>query len=240
MRYFLLLPAIVLDALQLLLMLGFTALQFGTPIFGAAGGSLAAGAYCWSASSGIISGVFDAAKCALLSGFVGVGVSTFAIPLGMAANVALSVTIGGGLVLLMAFNGIFYPSIMVRYFIGEAVPFYNTLPLWSMMVWTSIKQKQQDEEAPARGGLGGLATGAIGMAVGAIPGGSIVKGAATAALARTSSAPESPSGSPANTRTPLVATRFTDITPRKAANDNAAPSPKASNDTIPATYAKAA
>ncbi len=147
MRYFLLLPAIVLDFIQFAVGMAFFALQFATPVGGGVTGALAAGAYCWNASTGVISGLIAAGKCAVGGAVVGAGVSAFAIPIGIVVDVALSITIGGALIMMMAMFGLFYPRIIISRMLGELAPFLNFLPLWSNMVWACIQAKNKEEKA---------------------------------------------------------------------------------------------
>ena len=147
MRYLALFIAVLLDGLQILLGLGFAAMQFITPVGGGVGGALAGAGYCWSTSTGFFIGLLEGAKCALYGGALGGVLSTFAIPIGAAVDVALSLTIGGGIILLLAFDGAFYPSTVIKGFLAEAAPFLNILPVWTGMVWRCIQRKKQDEVA---------------------------------------------------------------------------------------------
>ena len=67
MRYLALLVAVLLDGLQILLGLGFAAMQFITPVGGAAAGATAGLSWCWQSSSGVWA-LLDAAKCAAAGG----------------------------------------------------------------------------------------------------------------------------------------------------------------------------
>ena len=144
MRYLALLIAVLLDGLQILLGLGFAAMQFITPAGGAAVGAGAGLSWCWQSSSGVWA-LLDAAKCVAAGGAIGGALSAFAIPIGAAVDVALSLTIGGGIIMLLAFDGAFYPSTVIKGFLAEAAPFLNILPVWTGMVYRCIYRKKQEE-----------------------------------------------------------------------------------------------
>src|SRR3989344_3006939 len=145
MRYLALCTAILLDGLQILLGLGFAAMQFITPPAGAVAGTAAGAWFCWNTTTGIFSAIIEAAKCAAGGGILGTALSTFAIPIGAAVDVALSLTIGGGIIMLLAFDGAFYPSTVIKGFLAEAAPFLSILPVWTGMVWRCIYRKKQEE-----------------------------------------------------------------------------------------------
>src|SRR3989338_6965104 len=145
MRYLALLIAVLLDGLQILLGLGFAAMQFITPAGGAAVGAGAGLSWCWQSSSGIWA-LLDAAKCVAAGGVIGGALSAFAIPIGAAVDVALSLTIGGGIIMLLAFDGAFYTSTVIKGFLAEAAPFLNILPVWTGMVYRCIQRKKQEEQ----------------------------------------------------------------------------------------------
>ncbi len=145
MKYLLLLPAFLLDLLQFAFMITFAVLQFMTPIGGGVAGAAVAATYCYNASTGIISGIWNGIACAAGGGLVGAGLSAFAIPIGAAVDVALSITIGGGIIALLAFEGMFYPQIIIKGFLGEVTPFMNFLPFWSWMVWKCMREKNKED-----------------------------------------------------------------------------------------------
>lgn len=145
MKYLLLLPAFLLDLLQFAFMITFAVLQFMTPIGGGVAGAAVAATYCYNASTGIISGIWNGIACAAGGGLVGAGLSAFAIPIGAAVDVALSITIGGGIIALLAFEGMFYPQIIIKGFLGEVTPFMNFLPFWSWMVWKCMREKKKED-----------------------------------------------------------------------------------------------
>lgn len=221
MRYLNLLPAIILDFLQMVFLIVFIVMQFITPVGGGVTGALAAGTYCWSTSSGIISGITSFVSCAAAGGIVGAGVSAFATPIGVAVDVMLSLTLGAGILVLLAFQGMFYPSIIMRGFVAELMPFWNFLPMWTTTTWRCIKEKENREAAP-ESGVAGKALGAVaGMAALAVPGGSVARtmlGRATRQFAAAGQALESKPRE--ERRASLLPNRFADITPRKPANDN--------------------
>ncbi len=79
---------------------------------------------------------------------------------------ALSLTIGGAIILLLAFDGAFDPSTVLKGFLVEAAPFLNIIPAWSIMTLRCIYRKKQADVAAsvksavsfvtAKQGTGGL------------------------------------------------------------------------------------
>lgn len=149
-----------------MLMLVFTVMQFVTPIGGGIAGALAAGQYCWSISSGIFSGAYSWASCALTGGVVGAGVSAFAIPIGVAVDVAITITFGGVLVMVLAWMGMFYPGTVLGVFFGESIPIINILPGWTLMTWRCLHKKNQEEKDKRKGFSGAMP----GVSLNAVPG----------------------------------------------------------------------
>src|SRR3990167_1135005 len=47
--------------------------------------------------------------------------------------------------MLLAFDGAFYPSTVIKGFLAEAAPFLNILPVWTGMVYRCIYRKKQEE-----------------------------------------------------------------------------------------------
>ncbi len=158
MRYFILLIAFLLDGLQFLLGIGFAALQFITPVGGAVAGTATGAWFCWDTTTGIFSAIIEAFKCAAGGGILGTTLSTFAIPIGAAVDVALSLTIGAVIILGLAMEGMFYPSTVIKGFLAEAAPFLNILPGWTFIVLRCIQQRNKDGvAAPApKDSLGSL------------------------------------------------------------------------------------
>lgn len=139
MKYFpLILLALFIDGLQALLMLFFVALEAVTPV----GGGIGAAGLCYSAGSGVLT----ALQCAV----VGAGASAFAVPLGMVVDVGMSVIFGGGLILLLAWLGMFYPGTMLGTFLGESIPFLDILPGWTLMTWRCIHRKNKADKKAAQ------------------------------------------------------------------------------------------
>lgn len=219
MRYFLLVPAFILDSIQMLAMAAFFALQFVTPVGGGATGAIGAAWYCFKTSTGIWESVKSAAECGAGGALVGAGMSAFAVPIGIVFDVVLSLTAGVIILIGLATMGMFYPRIVVSRFLFEAAPFFGFLPMWTNMVWASIKQKEREEAGETEtDGLGSLGGRLIGAASLMVPGGPLVKGAVHAAQRRYAE-PSTPTES-AERGTPAPA-RFTDVRPKAPANDNA-------------------
>lgn len=221
MRYGLLGVAIILDVLQAIIGVFFFALQVATPIGGGIAGGLAAGYYCWSMASGILTGIRDFAACAAGGGMVGGVLSVFAIPMGGVVDMLLSFTAGAALMLGLAMGGMFYIDIILPRFIGEAIPFFNFLPIWSNTVWKCIKRAEQEESGEGESQGGGIMGMAVGAAAGMVPGGPVAQMAAGAVLSKVvpQAQPAGPNKKEAPARAPMLQTRFADIKPR-AANDN--------------------
>lgn len=142
--------AVFIDFLQGMFFLAFVALQFITPVGGGVGGALAAGYYCWKMSTGILSGISNAAACAAAGGVVGAGASAFAIPLGTAFDVVISFVFGGALILLLIFNRMYYPMPTVIGFIMESIPVFNIIPAWTLMTLRCIALKRREEKKMAQ------------------------------------------------------------------------------------------
>lgn len=135
--------ALLIDFIQGMFMLAFTVMQFITPIGGGVSGALAG---CYANASGW----YDAAGCikgAFFGGAIGTGVSAFAIPLGMGIDVAISVTLGGALILVLGWMGMFYPGPIISAFIGESIPLFDILPGWTLLVWRCLSNKKAEEKA---------------------------------------------------------------------------------------------
>ncbi len=229
MKYLLLLPAIILDTVQFLLGLAFILMQFATPLGGGVGGGLTAAAYCYATTPGKVAAVVSAVKCAFVGAAAGAGISAFAVPLGAALDVALSISVGAGILLWLAVEGAFYPEIILKGFFVELAPIINFLPGWTYMVWQCIREKHRRETTGATAGVSGALGFVMGTASSAVPGGSLLKGAAALAQRRFSANKaqqnsEGTAGKQQSSRAPLLPSRLTpDIRPPQAANDNFAP-----------------
>ncbi len=206
MKYALLIPAIILDTVQFLLGWALIALQFSTPGGGAIAGGLTGALFCWNTSTGVISGIFEAAKCAIPGAFLGTALATFATPIGMAMDVALSITVGGGIILMLGMNGAFHPKIILPRMLGEVMPFFNFLPIWTNMVWRCLQETRK-----AKGGSGvGLALNFVTASKNS-PNGSVFQFGARA-MAQQRQATQQPQTPAKNSpRVPLVTRQFSDI-----------------------------
>lgn len=214
MRYFLLVPALILDSIQMLAMAAFFALQFATPLGAAVGGGLGGALLCYNLSTGIWEGIKNAAACA----FGGAVVGAFSIPIGVVIVNALSLTAGVIILIGLATSGMFYTRIVVSRFLFEAAPFFGFLPMWTNMVWASIKQKEREEAGETEtGGLGSFGGKILGAASLMVPGGPLTKGAVHVAQRRYA-VHSAPAEASAERSAPA---RFTDVRPKAPANDNA-------------------
>ena len=137
----------VIDLLQFILLVVLAGFQFITPVGGGITGA-ATGAYlCYNATSGVISGVLEGLKCAVGGGLVGAGLSAFALPAGIAIDIAISGTFGALLILMLWVSGRFSFTAVVVGFTGEMLPFVNGfVPGWSLLVHRSIHQYKMEQE----------------------------------------------------------------------------------------------
>lgn len=207
--------AAAVDFFQFLIFVVFAALQFITPIGGAAAGGVGAARYCWSASEGIISGAYAAAKCALYGAGAGGVLSAFAIPIGMAIDVLLTMTFGAAIILGLAVAGKFHAQTVIASFLGETIPLVNWLPFWSIMVHRCIAQSEAGEES------GGMFSTAFKFATGASTGGAASLAGAATGMARTryQGAPQQAQKDQPVSRAPALLNRIpSDV--RRPANDN--------------------
>lgn len=149
MRYVALGVAIILDFLQITFAIAFTALQFLTPVGGGVAGAASAASVCYGFSGTVIEGVTNAIKCAAAGGFFGTALSAFAIPLGAAIDTTLSITLGGAVLFLLAWDGAFYWERVMGGSIVEVLPFFNFVPAWTYLAWRCIQAKKQDERRAA-------------------------------------------------------------------------------------------
>lgn len=217
--------ALFIDFLQFMVFVGFTALQMITPAGGAGVAGTAGATYCWYTSSNAVSGALNAAWCAVAGAAGGGLLSTFAIPLGMAVDFAISVVLGGALIIGIAAAGKFRMGVVLQSFIGETIPLINFLPIWSIMVHRCLSY-----DAESSGGLFSTALKfATNPASATLSTGTAV---ATATLLaenryRQPFGGPAPAGAAAAPRAPALMTRVTDIKPPRAANDNAPAKPYA-------------
>lgn len=203
-----------IDFLQLMVFVSFTALQFITPIGGAAAGGLAGAGYCWYSSSGVVSGALNAIWCGLGGAAGGAVLSTFAIPVGMAVNFAIGVVFGAALIIGIASAGKFNLGIILTSFIGETIPLINFLPFWSIMVHRCIAASKDQ---------GASSSGMLSVAMGFVTApaqGPIGLVATAAKVAKAGFEQKAAAAQQAPKERPSLM-RFADITPPRAANDNA-------------------
>lgn len=177
----------LIDFLQFMFFIVFFALQAITPVGGGVAGGAAAAYFCWNASTGVLSGLIAAGKCAVGGVVVGGVLSAFAGPIGMVIDFTLSVALGGALLLGLAYAGMFYFDIVLVGSLGELLPIFNFLPFWSNMVHRSIKRKNQLE-----GSGGGVLSTVMQLAPGAAAGGGV--GALASRLANVTAQRYAPQG----------------------------------------------
>jgi hypothetical protein len=145
--------ALFIDFIQLAL--GWMAFAVGvgltsiTPVGGGIAGA-AAGAYaCFDTSGSVIQGIVDATKCGFAGAVLGAAVSAFGLPLGTALgfvfDILISLTLGSGLIMLLAFSGMFYPKYIWSSGIFEMMPGFDALPGWTVMVVLCLIKKHGEE-----------------------------------------------------------------------------------------------
>lgn len=97
---------------------------------------------------------------------IGTAVAAVTGPLGIAVGLGISwcinITMGAGLVLLLLYEGMFYPHYLFPGFIAEIIPGINDLPFWMLIVVLCIIKKTGEE---AEGVLGTAARVAAGAAL---------------------------------------------------------------------------
>lgn len=145
--------AAILDAFQFLLMWVFWGLQAITPVGGGAAGATAGAYYCYNASTGVITGALEGLKCAAAGAVLGAGVSAFAIPLGMILDTVLSLTVGGAILMMLAFEGAFYLDAVLPSFMAETIPLFGFLPFWTFLVWRCLSRRSAQERPSRKGSL---------------------------------------------------------------------------------------
>lgn len=104
----------------------------------------------------------DGLQALISLAFVGIGVAPSAIPfvgsavsaatlplgiaLGFAVNFTISVTVGTGLIMLLAFNGMFHPARIIPAYLSEAAPGFANLPVWTgLVVWSLYKKNKKEK-----------------------------------------------------------------------------------------------
>ena len=170
----------------------------------------------FSASSGVISGVLEGLKCAVGGGLVGAGLSAFALPVGIAIDIAISGTFGVLLILLLWVSGRFSLMAVLIGFTSEMLPGINAFsPGWSILVHNCIKNYNQ---RLAAGGIGkhSKLMGAFDVAS-MVPGAGAALTAVRPAMAVATRAANAVQSAPTPTRIPLQTKNFDGIRP---ANDN--------------------
>lgn len=201
----------VIDLLQFIFFIILLAFQLMTPVGGGITGAAAGAYFCYNASNGVISGLIEGAKCAIGGTIVGAGLSAFAIPAGIAIDMAISCTFGILLILILWVTGRFSFMAVALGFSSEMLPGLNAfIPGWSLLVHRSIQQykKKQKQEGSSPRAAASLLAGAAAM----VPLGG---GGTAAALARRMPAsgfvPASPEPGRAIGRVPLQTRNFDGI-----------------------------
>lgn len=233
--------AVVLDVLQFTLFVFFFTMMFITPLGGALAGAVVGCNpdipthetpsavrtylmgipgfdYAFKAGDFLNSSCKNGVVAPFVGAAAGAGISTFAIPIGVAVNMVLSITVGGGIILLLAFRGMFYPQIIIKKSLLKVAPFLNILPFWSLMVWQCFSEKKRQQGAASSGVVGKAFGLAAGAAAGAIPGGGLIRGAVRFAQQRFASTQNQQtqggeSAEQKSSRAPLLPSRFSDIRP---------------------------
>lgn len=138
--------------------------------------------------------------------------------IGMAIEIALTITLGGAFMLVLAITGMFSPGLAIPAFLGEMIPVLDILPGWTVLAITSVVRHRAKE------GKGGMLTTISTIALSAAPGGSTgAFQAARTALSTVRSVPASPQerGRAEQARIPLQQFGFArPVDGIRAANDN--------------------
>jgi hypothetical protein len=139
-----------IDFLQFMFLVVLAGFQFITPVGGGVTGA-AAGAYlCYNATSGAVSGLLEGLKCAVGGGIVGAGLSAFALPAGIAIDIAISTTFGFLLICFLWASGRFSLMPVIIGFTGEMLPMVNGfVPAWSLLVHRCIHQYNLEQRKGA-------------------------------------------------------------------------------------------
>jgi hypothetical protein len=117
-RYFLLIPALLVDGLQALLSLGLAG------VFTTLGGTLS--------------------MVPVVGTVVAAGVMPTGIVMGFALNFVISATFGVALITFLTTGGVFYPRYLVSGG-GELLPGLNNLPFWTLFALLCILHKNREE-----------------------------------------------------------------------------------------------
>jgi hypothetical protein len=170
-------------------------LQAITPVGGGVAGAAIGAKICWNSSTGVISGIFAAGKCAAAGFAAGGLLSALGIPLGMAltviSDICISLTFGAGFIVLLILTGYFQDNALMIWatYIGKTIPFLDVVPGFTVLAFRCVLKKTSTE-----GGVVGAAAGVANI---------VVSGSA-----------------PLNSRVPSMQR---DIAPPRAANDNLQP-----------------
>lgn len=159
----------------------------------------------------------DATQAFLTAGFLGLGGSASGATLGIAAPVAMplgiamgfttavvtSFTFGSGLLLLLAYNGMFYIPYGIGGSVAELIPGLDVIPGWTIMTILCIVKKSREE-----GGVLGSVAGAALKVV--APEAAVAMNAASAVASapqRTAQAPQTQAPAPEPNEAPETSSR---------------------------------
>jgi hypothetical protein len=84
-------------------------------------------------------------------------ISGIGIVIGLAVSFCINITMGSGLVLLLANNKMFHPKYGPFGIVVSAIPGLNSLPVWIALVGAGIVQKMGEEETGLTGMLARIA-----------------------------------------------------------------------------------
>lgn len=163
-----------------------------------------------------------------VGGAVGTALVPMGIIFGFAVDICLSATMGAGLIMLLIFNGMFYPKVLLPGGISEIIPGFGLLPTWTAITIFSLLRKKKEEGG---GGIVGAAAG-VASAVAAPSASSIagaVQGVAAAVPQRPVDGIQPPAAANDNNirpEPPVVGASNRAPMPLIAANDNAVVQPQ--------------
>jgi hypothetical protein len=139
--------------------------------------------------------------------FPGIGIA-----IGMPLDMVINITMGSGLVFLLAQNGMFHPKLGPAGMIASVMPGIGSLPIWLALVIPAIFQKIAEEKKGVTGAIAKVATSATSVSGNPL---TAVKGARTLTQAVQNRPQPADDNPEAKQRTPLnlKSPRMADIKP---------------------------
>ncbi len=151
----------------------------------AAGNAVAGGVGC--EIGGFLLGLLGSIP--IINGGLALIAEPIGLVLGFAISICLSATLGFGLIMLLVFNGMFYPKYVYSGGIAELIPGFDLIPGWTAMTILSVIKKNKEEKQEKSGGGKGLISRGVSMAINATPEGRALTLGAAALTSRSSALP---------------------------------------------------